>query len=108
MLSPDEIKALEEKYGSIDDGKLAHVVGAGGKWEAVFRKPTRMHYKRFRAQLFNDSTKADAMENLARACAVYPEGLAFDALLEEYPGACEAAAKKLTDMMGVNAEEESK
>ncbi len=108
MLTAEQIAELEAKYGTIADGKLAHVIGAGGKWEAVFRKPTRMHYKRFRSMLFSDTQKSEAIENLARACVVYPDGPGFDALLEEYPGACEASSKKLTEMMGVNAEEEGK
>ena len=103
MLTEDQVKELETKYG-----RVAHVVGAGGKWEVVFRKPARAEYKRFRSMSHNPSTVADAQETLCRACVVHPSKEAFDALLEDWPGICEAAGKALSELAGIAVDESVK
>src|SRR4051812_19368289 len=100
MLTAEELADLEAKHV-----RTAHLIGKGGAWEVVFRKPTRAEYKAFRARAHNPAQAADAQEILARACVVHPSKEAFDALLEDYPGIPEAASKEFTNLVGLSVED---
>ncbi len=100
MITIEQVEELQKTHG-----RVVHVKGEG--WEAVFRKPKRVEYKRFRAMLFSDA-KADAAEWLALATVVVPERAALDALLEDYPGIPEAASKALTQIAGITIDESAK
>lgn len=102
MLTEDQIKELEAAHR-----RVAHVY-ARDQWEVVFRAPTRAEYKRFRSEINNPNTSADAQEKLARTCVVYPTREAFDALLEEWPAIPEACSKAFSRLMGLTAEEDVK
>jgi len=63
----------------------------------IAKRVPRAEYKRFRAALFDDAQKSDAMEQLARACVVYPSREEFAQLLEDFPAVAEGIAGKLLD-----------
>ena len=77
-------------------------------FEVVFRKPTRIEYKQYKARSFSEQQRVDAQEILARQCVVHPSREAFDALLEDYPAIPEAAGKAFSRLMGLAADEEGK
>jgi hypothetical protein len=52
----------------------------------VFRKPTRVEFKRFMEKSQRDGQKANSIEELARTCIVYPESIAaVDTLFDRFP-----------------------
>lgn len=107
MLSKDDLDKFCEKY---PDG-IVHLVGKDGRWEAVFRSPTRAQYKMFRANAHNSARVSDANETLARQTVVYPATPAeFDALLDRFPAIPEAMAndEEFRALTGVSVEEGAK
>lgn len=105
-----EVRLTKEQIDELEvtHKRVAHLVGKGGTWEIVIRKPTRSEYKQFRANNHNEARVADAQEVLARQCVVYPSKEAFDALLEDWPGIPEAAGKAFRELMGMAVEEDLK
>lgn len=114
MLTQEQLDELETKHG-----RIAHIRGKTPAptaknpspqcpWEVVFRKPKGTDYKYFRKLAHNPATVSDAQEWLARATVVYPSREAFDALLEDYPGIPEIAAKPLGELAGFAVEEAEK
>lgn len=93
---PELAETLDKLAGTHPE--LAVVKTASGK--AVFRKPTRPEYKRHLSLLFNEKTRADALEQLARACVVHPDKPTFAQWLEDKPGIPVACADTLTTLAG--------
>lgn len=92
-----------------DHGRIAHLIGKGGGWEVVLRKPNRAEWRKFKADAANPSTASVAQENLCRVLAVHPpKGDAFEALLNEWPAIPEAFAGALHDLIGMSVEETGK
>lgn len=106
MLTKDELDKLREQ----NPGGIVHLVGAGDRYECVFRTPTRAEYKMFRANLHNDARKADANEVLAMQVVVHPSREAFGALLDRFPAIPDALATndEFKAMTGITAEEGAK
>ena len=76
----------------LDELKDIHPEGRGVKAEgySVFvRPPTRGEWQRFRQEGMDDRKRADSVERLFRACCVYPDKVAVDAMLEKKPGLAE-------------------
>ena len=63
------IETAKEKHGEVFS--VAHA----GR-EFLFRRATRPEYKRFRAALFDDRKRADALELLVRSVIVHPDAAA--------------------------------
>lgn len=105
MLTKDDLDKIRAQYPDI-----IHLVGAGGRYECVFRAPTRGEYKMFRANCHNDARKADANEILARQIVVVPPAAEFERLLDRFPAIPEALASndEFKAMTGVTAEEGAK
>jgi hypothetical protein len=103
-LPPEKLDELEAQ----NQGRIAHVVGAGGYWQAVFRAPKRSEYKLFRSQANNPVQKPDAQETLARKCVVFASPKDLDALLEDFPGIAEAIGDKLAELAGMATDESGK
>lgn len=103
MLTDEDIKKLEA-----DHKRIAHIRAKDSEWEVVFRKPTRAEYKRFRSSINDPQNAADAAEQLARCCIVYPTREAFDALLEEWPAIPEASSKAFLRLVGMAVEADGK
>lgn len=106
MLTKDELDKLREA----NPNGIVHLVGAGGRYECVFRTPTRAEYKMFRAAIHNDARKSDANETIALQTVVYPTRDAFDALLNTFPAIPEALASNddFKAMVGITVEEGAK
>ena len=104
MLTEQQVEELRTQHG-----RIAHLVGKGGAWEVVLRKPTRAEVKKFRADAHNPATAPNAQETLCRAIVVYPpKGPAFEALLDDYPGIPEAFTGQIQDLIGMSVEESGK
>jgi hypothetical protein len=58
--------------------------------------------------MHNPAQAADAQEILARQCCVFPDGDAFDALLEEWPAIPESASEAFSDLLGLAIDQDSK
>ena len=71
----DELKAKHGELTQVDVGEQ----------EFIVRGPTKAEYAAFRAMIFDESKRAYATEDLVRACIVYPERKAFEALLAHRP-----------------------
>lgn len=72
----------------------------------IFRKPSRVEFKRFIEKSQKDGKKADAIEELARTCIVVPEGIAaVDAMLDRFPALMTALVAEInTVASGLPAE----
>lgn len=107
-MTDEQIKALKEKHG--DKLKVITIPATDfdAETEIVVKRPPRGEYKRFRAMLFDDAEKANAMETLAKACVVYPEGSGFQALLEERPGLAEVVGGKCAELAGMEGKVDAK
>lgn len=109
-MNTDQLKEEHPELASVIDGlatthdELAAFKTACGV--ALFRKPTRPEYKRHLAQLFNEKTRADALETLARACVVHPSKAEFGEWLDRKPGIMVACADVLTTLAGGAKEED--
>jgi hypothetical protein len=106
MLTKDELDKLREQH----PGGIVHLVGAGGRWECVWRSPSRMEYKKFRAESHSDSRKPEANEQIAIATNLFPGREAFIALLDRFPAIPEALASddEFKAMVGYTTEEGAK
>lgn len=107
MLSAQDLDKLREQ----NPNGIVHLVGKDGRWECVFRSPTRGEYKMFRAAAHNSARVADANEALARQTVVHPPSReAFDALLDRFPAIPEAMAndEEFRAMTGVSVDEGGK
>ena len=105
-MTDDQIRALKEKHG--DKLKIIPIPATDFDPEAeiVIKRPSRGEYKRFRSALFDDATKADAIETLARSCVVYPEN--FAALLEDRPALAELVGGKAVEFAGAEGKIDAK
>ena len=96
MLTKEQLQELEAKHQ-----RIGRIADKDGKWECVFRKPTRTEYKRFRAMALDERLKPEAQEWLARVTVVHPSAEGFDALLEEYPALGDVAGDELSRLVGL-------
>ena len=103
MLTPEDLKLLEETHG-----RIAHLKGGDGAWEIVLRKPNRKEYGAFRKMGHNDARKDTAQEDLVRCIVVYPSKQEADALIEDWPGIPEAATKAIMKIAGMAVDEDVK
>lgn len=106
-LTQEQIDDLEQKHGRIAVVR-SQFRGKDGQpeWLVVLRKPNRGEYKMFRAQTANPAQKADAQETFIRQTCVFPDRLALDAMLEDFPGLADSegvteACKALTGLSSV-------
>ena len=99
-LSQEQLDQLETQHK-----RIAHVRAKDGSWEVVFRKPTRMEYKQYRASSNNEVKKADAQEALCRQIVVYPAKADYDILLDEWPAIPEACGEALRSLLSLGADE---
>lgn len=98
-LADDELAALRSKHGlvalvSFKESEFAPAA------EVVVKKPPRGEYKRYRAMLFDDAQRPEALETLARACAVYPDGPALEKMADDRPSMWERVGAKVTQLAG--------
>lgn len=76
------------------------------KGPAIFRRPTRVEYKRHLAMIFDEKKRADAAEFLAMATCVHPPREVFLAWVEEKPGIPLAVADVLSELAGTAKKED--
>lgn len=76
--------------------------------DIVVKRPPRGEWKRFRAMLFADDQKSEALETLAKACVLHPPAAEFAALLADRPALAEKIGSVLTELAGGGGEAEAK
>lgn len=76
--------------------------------DIVVKRPPRAEYKRFRAMLFDDAQKPEALETLACACVIYPEPAEFKKLLIDRPALAEKVGGKCSEAAGGGGEAQAK
>lgn len=106
MIAPEDLAKIQADHGGAD--RVAHVSEKNGRWEAVFRTPTRSEWKRFRAMAHNPQTAPDSQEFLARATCVYPSRDAFDAMIERFPACADVCATRIGELAGTALDEMGK
>lgn len=97
----DVIERLRAEHGEI------YQLEAAGE-AVIARPPTRAEYRRFRAKVLDEKGREAALETLTRACVVWPDTSAFDALLERKPALAEVFGAKLLELAGAVEEAELK
>jgi hypothetical protein len=107
-IAPEKIEELRATHG-----RIKHVVGEGGEWEAVLRVPSGPDAKMFKHQTHDPAVRADAQEILFRKIAVacWTEwGGECDAakLLTELPLAPEGCGEAIAALTGMKAAERAK
>lgn len=89
---------LREKYGELitldKDGDVA-----------VFRRITQPEYKRFRAQLFDDKKKPDALEAITRLCRLHPDVATWEQMLVRRPALADSYGEQLLEVAGAGKAE---
>jgi hypothetical protein len=98
-ITQEQIDALDAQYGRVVIARCKE--GTPGPWVAAFRKPARMEWKRYQAEVKKEN--ADALENLCRTICVYPSKEDFMTLLEEHPAlpiACSEAIAEIAEVEG--------
>ena len=103
-----EVQALKEANPGLELMVLEHpkpeLVDA-----AVIVKPVnRGTYKRFRVQSQDPKGRDLAVENLVRACVLWPAKDELDAQVERYPAIFETWCSQLLESAGLSAEAEKK
>jgi hypothetical protein len=76
--------------------------------DIVVKRVPRGEWKRYRAMLYVDDQRSEALEVLAKACVVYPPAAEFAALLNERPALAEKIGNQLTVLAGGGGEAEAK
>jgi len=89
---------LREKHGELivldKDGDVA-----------AFRRINGPEYKRFRAKLFDEKKRPDALEEITRVCLVHPDKAAFEAMLVRRPALADAFGEQLLEVAGAGKAE---
>lgn len=107
MLTDAEMMALKAQHGN----KLLKVTIPATEFDeetiVVLKRPPRAEYKRFRSMLHDDQ-KADALETLGKSCVVYPDAVAFQAMLDERPALAEVVGGRAAEFAGLEGKAEAK
>lgn len=90
-----------------EHGEDIHLLTTSGE-QLIARSPTRAEFTRFVDESSETKRKARALETLTRACVLYPDAEALDALLEKRPGIGSSVAIKLVEIAGADQEVEAK
>jgi hypothetical protein len=69
--------------------------------------PNRVKWKAFRKMMAKEDTRADALEQFLRNCAVWPDAAGITAMLERKPALAEVFGEELVGLAG-GAEEVEK
>jgi hypothetical protein len=93
MIDSRIIEELKAKH----PGLKLHLLGDEDA-QVVVRVPSPAIYRKGKAKSRDEKTSLDANETLVRDCLVYPDQVAFGAMLEEYPGLADTFA---TALMGL-------
>lgn len=97
-ITDEELKQLEVKNRKI-------LVLRRDGYEAIFRRPTRDEYRKFKADLSNDEVKPYALEYLVTACCLHPDRAAFNAMLDEAPALSDSFGNDLVKWAGLGQAE---
>lgn len=105
MLSDEQVDALKAKYGR----KLVEVEADDGQ-ALIFKKPSKPAWDRFVDKLTRErESKSTAIDELARACFVWPEDSAgkpdyavFNAVIAEAPAFAASVIDDLSKMAGAS------
>lgn len=82
-ITPEKLAELRQQHG-----KILHVKKTIEEedFAAVFRKATKVEFKRCIAELDEPETKGSAYETIVVACCVFPDRDGIGAMLNENPG----------------------
>ena len=87
------IEQLKQQHGELHE--LSH---AGET--VIVKAPNRATWKRFRAQVIDESKRVVALEELVRSCVVHPEKAELEVMLDRKPGLVETFGKALGELAG--------
>lgn len=91
QIDDSKLSELEAEHGEV------FVLTEGGE-TAVFKRPTRAQYRRFRSERLDDRKASTALETLFSGCLVYPPAKEFDAVIDRKPALPDLFASKLLDV----------
>jgi len=74
---------------------IVHVLESDEGHVFIIRQPSRADYRKYRAKVNDDKTKADAQEHFFRDVCVYPTGSDLVQLLDAHPA--------FGDLLGIEA-----
>jgi len=100
-MTNDELDKLKAEHGSLT--QLSHEDES-----VIVKTPNRATWKRFRAQIMDESKRVIAFEELVRACVVHPERPALESMLDRKPGLIETFGKALSELAGAGEKAEKK
>lgn len=98
-LADDEIAQLRSKHGTVALVSFKESEYAPAA-EVVVKMPPRGEYKRYRAMLFDDTQRPEALETLARACTVFPDKEALSRMETDRPSMWERIGNRVTQLAG--------
>lgn len=93
-VDPKKLQELRDEHSE----ELLLIEEAGE--QAVFKRPTRALYKRYRAELIEPRQKLGAFENLCFGCLVFPSREDFERILDSKPAAADLFGAKLLEVCG--------
>lgn len=74
----------------------------------VVRAPSRMEFRKWKAEAAEDAKKLDAPESLLLACTVHPRGEDLEALFDAQPGLVDTFALQVLNIAGFSMKAEKK
>jgi hypothetical protein len=102
-IDKDQLDRLRAEHGK----RILHLKRTveDDEFEAVFRRPTPLEYKRCLAESADDDLKGQAFDKLVMTCCLYPERDAFLAMITESPGLVHAFGNALLTSVGLGKAE---
>lgn len=88
---------LKAKHGTIWVAEVGERGEDGATEDGVvaYRRPTRLEFRAFKANRADDEKAKIAEELLCKSAVVYPDAVAFDALLDKLPALAQVLAQQI-------------
>ena len=101
MLDEKKLDELRTKHGKLH-------IRAVDDTDFVLRAPSRLEYRKWKADIQDERKKLDASELLLLPCIVYPEPQDFQAMLDERPALADTLGLQLLEIAGMTKAVEKK
>lgn len=102
MLDDKKLSELAAK----SPGKLTSLKASGA--EVVVRVPSRLEFRKWKADCQDDRKRLDAAELLLLPCVVYPDVAELEQLFEDKPGLVDTFSLQLLELAGFSQAVEKK
>lgn len=103
-LNEEQKKKLEQLRAKFTDRDIELVVSAGKEY--FIGSPSRVQWHSFREASLDPKRRRNAMENLAKACAIEPNAEELDKLFARKPALAETLAINAGKLAGLDDEAE--